>query len=275
MLWNIYTQSRAVHSSDLSRWQKHIAPAFQHKAISEIKPLDILQFRCTLEQKNLSPQTVKHCLAQLRRLLNKSIKWEIFNGTVPYIEMPRFDNKRERFLSTAEVSDLLLALKIRSNLWHDVANFALHTGLRSGEIFNLRREHINSTAKIVYVIDTKTASNRAVHLNSVAYDIVQHNISLNKDIFLFSLNGNKIKEVSKTYFKAVLDCNFNEHVKDRRQKVVFHTLRHTFASWLVQSGQPLATVSRLLGHKSIDMTMRYAHLAPHEGAMAVERLVSF
>ena len=55
-------------------------------------------------------------------------------------------------------------------------------------------------------------------------------------------------------------------------KVVFHTLRHTFASWLVQAGVPLYTVQRIMGHKTIVMTQRYAHLAPDQGAEAARLL---
>jgi integrase len=54
----------------------------------------------------------------------------------------------------------------------------------------------------------------------------------------------------------------NEGVTDARQKVVFHTLRHTFASWLVMRGVPLYDVAKLMGHNTIVMTQRYAHLAP-------------
>lgn len=51
-------------------------------------------------------------------------------------------------------------------------------------------------------------------------------------------------------------------ITDARQRVVFHTLRHTYASWLVQKGVPLYTVAELMGHSTIDMTRRYSHLAP-------------
>jgi site-specific recombinase XerD len=66
-------------------------------------------------------------------------------------------------------------------------------------------------------------------------------------------------------------------VTDRRQKVVFHTLRHTFASWLVQMGRPLYTVSKLLGHRNIRWTERYAHLDPEvqrEATLGLEGILT-
>jgi integrase len=58
------------------------------------------------------------------------------------------------------------------------------------------------------------------------------------------------------------DCGFNEGVTDRRDRITFHTLRHTFASWHVQNGTPLFTLRDLLGHHSISMTERYSHQDP-------------
>jgi integrase len=65
---------------------------------------------------------------------------------------------------------------------------------------------------------------------------------------------------------------FNKNVDDPRQKIVFHTCRHTFASWLAIQGTPLYTIAKLMGHKSISMTERYAHLSPDHKKDAVNGL---
>jgi integrase len=67
----------------------------------------------------------------------------------------------------------------------------------------------------------------------------------------------------------VADLGLNAGIKDPRQKVVFYTLRHTFASWLVQKGVPLYNVSQLMGHSDLQMTKRYAHLAPENQKAAI------
>lgn len=76
---------------------------------------------------------------------------------------------------------------------------------------------------------------------------------------------------------VVGELGFNEGVEDTRQKVVFHTLRHTFASWLAQRGVPLYTIAKLTGHSELRMVERYAHLAPDgvkEAAMMLEGAIA-
>ena len=82
--------------------------------------------------------------------------------------------------------------------------------------------------------------------------------------------GEKMDRISNTFRRAVDDL-FNQDVTDGRQKVCFHSLRHTFASWLVEEGTPLYTVKELLGHSDFSMTQRYSHLAPEalQAAVAV------
>ena len=74
--------------------------------------------------------------------------------------------------------------------------------------------------------------------------------------------GQQRAQVSSTFERVVKELGFNEGIEDARDKVVFHSLRHTFASWLVQRGVPLYTVAELMGHTTLEMTKRYSHLAP-------------
>jgi len=84
--------------------------------------------------------------------------------------------------------------------------------------------------------------------------------------------GKKINAVSSTYAKTVEAIGLNEGVTDRRMKVVFHTLRHTYASWLVENGVDLYTVKELIGHSSLSMTERYSHVGENAKTVAIRKL---
>ncbi|WP_084312934.1 tyrosine-type recombinase/integrase [Desulfobulbus elongatus] len=88
-------------------------------------------------------------------------------------------------------------------------------------------------------------------------------------------NGQKINTISKTFPRIVDMIGLNDGVTDPRDKVVFHTLRHTFASWLVQSGVQLHIVGELLGHSTLEMTRRYSHLTPEIKSAAVGTIDSY
>jgi integrase len=78
--------------------------------------------------------------------------------------------------------------------------------------------------------------------------------------------------VRANIIQAINGLSLNDGITDRRQKLVPHSIRHTFASWLVQMGKPLYTVSKLMGHSSLKMTERYAHLAPETQRSAAMEL---
>ncbi len=85
-----------------------------------------------------------------------------------------------------------------------------------------------------------------------------------------SQKGKKIPQISKSFARAVDELGLNNGVTDRRDRVVFHTLRHTFASWLVENGENLYTVKELLGHSTLQMTERYAHLGDNTLKKAIQ-----
>ena len=70
-----------------------------------------------------------------------------------------------------------------------------------------------------------------------------------------------LDRISKTYSDTVKELKLNEGISDPRLRVYFHTLRHTYASWMIEEGADLYTVQKLLGHKTNVMTQRYAHMS--------------
>ncbi len=271
--WELYqlavlsTCSKHSQVTEKGRWEKHIMPFLVDKRVIEIDGYELLLIRKKLEDKGLSPQSVKHCLSLILRVVRKYAEWKKLNIYIPNFKeiMPKFDNRSTRYLSKSEFMRLArhLSLVEATGNWKEIAIFAVNTGLRRGEIFKITVSDINFRDGFLFVKDTKSKKNRIVPLNDIALGILS-NLATYRNNYIFVLKNEKV------FSRAVKQSGLNENVTDRRNKVVFHTLRHTFASWLVQEGVPLAVVSDLLGHSNISMTMRYAHLAPSQNRYAVE-----
>lgn len=276
--WNLYSQlvlsntSNRSRSVETGRWNLHVLNHFGPDCtIQDITAKSLLEFRIALTHKRLSPQTIMHCMSLLRRVLQRAVEWGLTNERLPAFDMPKFDNRRVRFLTPDEAKRLLFQLSSRSELWHEITLFALHTGLRSGELFRLRPCHYDQRNGLLHVLDTKNSENRTIPLNKVALAVLKNRAKIRGE-YIFTDQGRQIQYATRIFRHAVEACGLNKNTIDRRQRVVFHTLRHTFASWMVQHGIPLAVVGQLLGHRTLQMTMRYAHLAPAQGVTAVKSL---
>ena len=179
------------------------------------------------------------------------------------IKLPRLNNKRKRFFSKEEAAELLEALAKRSTQLRDMAFLSLMTGMRAGEIFNLKWEHIDIENRIIRVLESRSGGARKVHINTDVIEMLSSYRTKNLGNYLFkNRNGLKAVQVSKVFRSVVNRLGFNDGVEDRRDRLTFHSLRHTFASWLAIKGTPILTIKELLGHKTLTMTERYAHLIP-------------
>lgn len=278
--WNAYLSNRQLtrtgYLTDISRYRVHLQTYWHGKNLASIRTADIQKYTTHLYKKGLCPQTIKLCLAQMRKVIRRAVLLDLYTGPIPYFEMPKFDSVRYRFLTESEAKILLIELNEVSQVWHDIASLSLNTGMRSGEIFSLRGKNINFDQKNIILHETKNKKQRIVPLNNTALSLIKNNTRGYEDLlFCQAHTHRKYEKVSKVFRKAVVDCGLNKGITDNRHRVVFHTLRHTFASWLVQRGTPLYVVSKLLGHTSIRVTERYSHLAPDQGYNAVSILPQF
>jgi integrase len=260
---------------DQTRYDKHLEKRLGNKRLDEISAFDLERVKSELTKDKLSPATVKHCLVIVRQMFNKAIAWGLYKGMNPVkgVKLPTLQNQRERFLSYEEAGTLLKTLADRSPIVHDMALLSLHTGMRAGEIFSLRCHDIDLRHELISIMDPKNKTPRRAHMTKAVKEMFARRVvDLGPDDLLFTQrNGNPFTEMPDI-FGIVADELFNEGVKDRRQRVTFHSLRHSFASWLALQGESLVTIRELMGHKSFAMTQRYAHLIPDEKKRATAAL---
>jgi len=278
--WGIFKEKwlpNLAHPRDEeSRYMCHIGPRFGLTPLDRITPLDVESFKQELLGKGLAPASARLILGDIRRIYRKLIAWNLYAGSVPTdgFKMPRADNARIRYLTPDEAERLLDALKARSLTWWRLAIISLHTGMRIGEILALRGSDIDLTAKVVHVRDAK-AGTRMAHMTDAVAPVFAEAIPAALNDLLFCSKGGKalrVTDTSNTFARVVKALGFNEGLTDRRQKVVFHTLRHTFCSWLAIRGVPLYTIGELVGHTSLDMTKRYSHLCPDTRRLAINHV---
>jgi len=223
----------------------------------------------------MAEATIKHCLVLVRQIFNRAKNWGMFDGENPVREtinadrkfLRMKDNRRLRFLSRDEADSLLKEIKTVSQQTHDICLIALQTGMRMGEIFNLKWQDIDLIHGVIHIRNPKNNETRQAYIVPKLKMLFKDRQKLKyiKTEFLFvDRNGKQIRQLSDTFNRAVKKLGLNADVTDRQNKIVPHTLRHTFASWLALQGEPLLTIKELMGHKDIETTMRYAHLMPDQ-----------
>jgi len=273
-------QTRRTITGKKGLMRRCLAPLAEKK-LDEITTTDLEnEILRPMLQAGKSPTYIRHALGLFSVMWNlaKELGLASRDNPAARVKKPKIDNQRDRFLTKTEAAALLARLKETFPPAHDIAVLSLFSGLRIGECVLLTWADIDFEGELIFVKDTKNKRNRHAHITAEIREMLTERAqeqSKTAPVFPQSSPDQLYTIVRKYFALAVNDLGLNNGVTDRRQKVVIHTLRHTFASWLVQIGTPLYTVSKLMGHSSIKMTERYAHLAPDTQRAAAMDLEGF
>ncbi len=247
---------------------------FRGKIVSQVSVFDVETFlhvrrdMLTIKGKPRSAATVNRELGVLKRLINRAIEWNMARVNpvckVKFLPEPK---GRLRFLTRDESKRLL---ECCARHLYPVIVTALETGMRRGEIFGMRWENVDLKNRDIFIPHSKNGLSRHVPVSDRLRIIL---LKLPRRIgadYVFAGEprigrlGKPFNDMRTSFEKA---C-----VKAGIENFRFHDLRHTAASYMVMAGVPLKTVGEILGHKSMAMTERYAHLSPEHKRKAVNLL---
>ena len=211
----------------------------------------------TLRGRGNSNATINRKMAALGKLLRKACKMGDIHS------LPEFRRQKERagrirFLEAAEEDRLFQAIARRSNEYHRLSVFLVDTGARLGEAIGLRWNDVDS-GRVTFWL-TKSGRSRSVPLTNRAREAVE--VSRGRQSGPFAA-------VEQHKYRAVWNEAKLEVGLGADADVVPHVLRHTCASRLVRGGVDMRRVQVWLGHQTLQMTMRYAHLVTHDLDMCV------
>lgn len=241
---------------------KNLKKYFAGKYLYEITPQDIEYYRVE-RIKKIERATVNRILNTMSSLYNRAIEWgKATSNPVSKVKPFKVANRRTRYLEKEEINKLLDHC---CEHLKPIVLVALHTGMRKSELLGLKWHDIEIKRGVIHLLSTKNGEKREVPMNTIVQKTVIGVLKNPESQYVFcNKDGKPYGSVKKSFSTA---CEKAGIINFR-----FHDLRHTFASQLVMSGVDLNTVRELLGHKSLQMTLRYSHLSPDHKRRAVDVL---
>jgi len=254
--------------------KKHLIPEFGTVELTKLQPLVVEEYK----NKNLaflSKRTVQYHLSVLSQAYNAAVKLQLAHrNPVKVIEKPRVPKKRAEFLTPEQVNILLEAAKGKREF--PAIFFALHTGMRLGEVLGLLWENVDLKNKFVHVRkQLQVVKGKGIALQDILKTDSSHRtISISKPVVEFLMGLPRLNEyvfcilegrhAGKPYNPNNFDNRFKRITSKAGLNITFHTLRHTHASLLLAAGEQLNVVQERLGHERASTTSDiYAHVLPN------------
>ena len=236
--------------------------------------LGVKEIESFLAQKKAeaSEWTARKYYIALASAFEAAKRWN-FIASNPFrkVQKPKTREVVPCFLSKDEMRKLLSV--VEASKLREASLVAVFTGMRLGELINLQWSDVDFVSKVIHVrnsetFTTKNKKNRSVPMNEQLYELLREMRNQASSELVFHVGGRRLEAnwISKSFKAGIRRAGLNDRLH-------FHSLRHTFASWLVQDGVSLYEVQKLLGHSNISVTQVYSHLQP-EGLHATVNRIS-
>ena len=243
---------------------KTFIPFFGNMLLSKITPLHIEKYK-RMRLDEVKPGTVNRELACLKHIFTTAEKFRKFEDKNPVKEV-RFLQERQYVMKVLDREEIKRLISSAADHLKPILIIALNTGMRKGEILNLKWNDVDFISHFIHIKESKSNIMRKIPMNSIVAATLK-DIKREND---FVFPSTKTKEPLTNIFHSFKMACRKANIKDLR----FHDLRHTAATLMVTGGIDLMTVSQILGHSDIKMTMRYAHPTPENKRRAVDVLAS-
>jgi integrase len=258
---------RSFVAPSCTLWEQHLG---SQTPLAKVTSQQIEDYKLK-RARQVSRSTTDKDLTVLKAFFNWCISHRLaVSNPVRRVKLFHEDNSRLRYLTREEYDRLIDAartLASRSSVSTpspylvEKIVLAAHTGLRRGSLFNLRWDQIDLANRVLRIPRTKSGRPLSVPINLTARGVLE-TLYADRDpvcpwVFPHRSGptaGEPVQDIKNGFHAALALAGI--------QDFTWHDLRHTFASWLMMRGASLRSVAELLGHQSMKMTMRYAHLSP-------------
>jgi integrase len=238
-----------------------LLPFLKGETLQSIGPEKVERYKAK-RRAEVEPSTVNREIACLKTIFNKAVEWgKIEKNPLQLVKKFKEASGRERILNIEEARRLIECASPSIRL---VLIVALNTGMRRNEILSLKWRDVDFVKGFILIDNSKSGKSRKIPMNATVFDILHDLPHTSEYVFFNPKTKTHIKDI-KTAFSGA--CRRAE-IKGLR----LHDLRHTALSKMVEAGIDLVTVSKIAGHSSIQMTMRYSHPTPENMRKAVNCL---
>ena len=241
---------------DTSLFVKTLVKRFKDTRLVDFSMQDLELLQSDWINQGFSIAYANRLTSILKRTFTKAYDWEMIDEDilkrVRKVKQLKGENKRLRYLSENEAERLISHCE---PYLKPIVIMALNTGMRKSEILHLTWDRVDLKNRLILLDKTKNGERREIPINDTLFQALSGLTRHIKCDYVF-YNPETLKpyyDVKKSFAGGLR----KSHILDFH----FHDLRHTFASRLVMGGVDLATIQKLLGHKTINMTLRYAHLS--------------